>query len=91
MMSIFSPRSSDDDHAHARAARADAGADRIDALDARLDGDLRAVAGLAGDRADHDVPALDLGHLDLEQLADQLVGAAREHDLRARACRCAPR
>ena len=27
--------------------------------------------------------ALDLGHLELEQLADQLLGAARQHDLRA--------
>src|SRR6185295_12550478 len=35
-----------DDHAHARAARADAGADRIDAVHARLDRDLGAVAGL---------------------------------------------
>ena len=42
------------DHAHAAAARADAGADGIDALGARLDRDLGAVAGLAGDRADHD-------------------------------------
>ena len=65
------------------AAGADAGADRVDALDARLDRDLGAVAGLARDRADHDVPALDLGHLELEQLADQLLGAARQHDLRS--------
>ena len=41
-----------DDHADARAARADAGADGIDALSVRLDRDLRAIAGLPGDAAD---------------------------------------
>src|SRR6185437_879855 len=75
------------DHPHARTARADAGADRIDALHARLDRDLGAVAGLAGDGADRDQPVGDLRHLQLEQLADQVVAAAREHHLRALALR----
>src|SRR6185437_14295816 len=35
------------DHADARAARADAGADRIDALGVRLDRDLRPISRLA--------------------------------------------
>ena len=72
-----------DDHAHARAARPDARADRVDALGVRLDGDLRAVAGLAGDAADVDEAVGDLGHLELEQRLDQLGVAAREDDLRA--------
>ena len=71
-----------DDHADARAARADAGADRVDALRVRLDGDLRAVARLAGDPLDRDEPVGDLGHLELEQRLDQLGVAAREDDLR---------
>src|SRR6266536_2005297 len=72
-----------DDHAHARAARADAGADRVDALGVRLDGDLRAVAGLAGDAADDDEPVGDLRHLELEERLDQLRIAAGEDHLRA--------
>src|SRR5262245_35592395 len=71
------------DHAHARAARADARADRVDALRMRLDRDLRAVAGLAGDAADVDETVGDLGHLELEQRLDQLRVAARQDDLRA--------
>ena len=71
-----------DDHAHARAARADAGADRVDALGVRLDGDLRAVARLAGDAADLDEAVGDLGHLELEERLDQLGIAAREDHLR---------
>jgi hypothetical protein len=62
---------------HARASRPDAGADRVDALGVRLDGDLRAVAGLAGDAADLDEPVGDLRNLELEQRADQLGIAPR--------------
>ena len=80
-----------DDHAHARAARADAGADRVDALGVRLDGDLRAVARLAGDAADLDEAVGDLGHLELEQRLDQLGIAAREDHLRALRARSGPR
>ena len=72
-----------DDHAHARAARADTGADRVDALGVRLDGDLRAVAGLARDAADLDETVGDLGHLELEERLDQLGVAPREDHLRA--------
>src|SRR5436190_2535730 len=72
-----------DDHPDARAARADARADRVDALGVRLDRDLRAVAGLAGDAADHDEPVRDLGHLELEERLDQLRVAAGEDHLRA--------
>src|SRR5581483_34574 len=70
------------DHAHARAARADARADRVDALRVRLDGDLRAVAGLAGDAADLDEPVGDLRHFQLEQRLDELRVAAGEDHLR---------
>src|SRR5581483_7493958 len=72
-----------DDHAHTRAARADAGADRVDTLGVRLDRDLRAIAGLAGDAADLHEPVGDLWHLELEQRLDQLRIAAREDHLRA--------
>src|SRR5581483_2455857 len=70
-------------HAHAGAARAVAGADRVDALGVRLDGDLRAVSRLAGDAADLDEPVGDLRHLELEQRLDQLRVAPREDHLRA--------
>ena len=66
-----------DDHAHARAARADARADGVDALGVADDGDLRAVAGLARDVLDLDEAVGDLGHLELEELLDQLGVAAR--------------
>ena len=76
MMSIFSPRSSDTTM-RTREPRADAGADRVDLLDVRLDGDLRAVARLACDASDLDEPVGDLGHLELEERLDQL-GIRRE-------------
>ena len=68
------------DHAHARAARAHAGADRVDAVGVGDDGDLRAVAGLAGDVGDLDEAVGDLGDLELEQLLDQLGVAAGDDD-----------
>src|SRR5262245_28171996 len=71
-----------DDHADARAARADTGANRVDALGVRLDGDLRAVTGLTGDAADLHQPVGDLGHLQLEERLDQLGIAARDDHLR---------
>src|SRR3954449_2101305 len=52
-----------DDHAHAAAARADAGADRIPAVRVADHGDLGAVAGLAGDAGDLHQAVGDLGHL----------------------------
>ena len=70
----------------------DAGADRVDAVGVRDDGDLAAagdglavaaaVAGLAGHLADLDEAVGDLGHLELEQLAHELLAAPRELDLR---------
>src|SRR5262249_51386493 len=66
----------------ARAARADACADRVDALRVRLDRDLRAIARLAGDAADVDETVGDLRYLELEQRLDELGIAAREDDLR---------
>src|SRR4029077_13105769 len=71
-----------DDHADARAARADAGADRVDSLRVRLHGDLRPVARLTGDALDRDETVGDLGNLELEERLDQLGVAAREDDLR---------
>src|SRR5262249_61749438 len=71
------------DHAHPGPSRADARADRVDALGVRLDGDLGAVAGLAGDGLDLDEAVGDLRHLELEQRADQLGVAPRQDHLRA--------
>src|SRR5204863_4135575 len=51
------------DHAHSRAARAHAGADRVDALGVRLDRDLRTVPRLAGDGADVEEAVRDPRHL----------------------------
>src|ERR671935_152989 len=72
-----------DDHSHSRPAWADARAHRVDALGLRFDRDLGAIAGLARHGADLDEAVSDLGHLELEELADQLVGAARQHHLGA--------
>ena len=71
------------DHAHARATRAHAGADRVDAAGVRDDGDLRAVAGLARDVLDLDQLVGDLRHFEFEKLPDQLGRAARDDDARA--------
>src|SRR4029079_18906353 len=69
--------------APARPARADARADRVDAAGMGDDGDLRAVAGLAGDVGDLDQAVRDLGDLELEQLLDQLGVTPRHDDRRA--------
>src|SRR5919109_5145531 len=53
------------DHAHARPARADAGADGIDAVGVRDDRDLRAVPRLARDVRDLDEAVGDLRYLEL--------------------------
>src|SRR5215218_4592254 len=70
------------DHADARAARADAGPDRIDAVRMGDDRDLGAVAGLACDVRDLHQAVGDLGHFQLEQLLDQLRVTARHDDAR---------
>ena len=91
MMSIFSPRSSDTTM-RTRDPRGPTQAPTGSTpCTLRLDRDLGAVAGLAGDGADGHEAVGDLRHLELEQLADELVGAAREHDLRALALARAPR
>src|SRR4051794_37627903 len=69
-----------DDHAHAAAARADAGADRVHAVGVADHGDLGAVAGLARDAGDLHQAVGDLGHLELEELLDQLRVAAADDD-----------
>jgi hypothetical protein len=61
----------------ARAAHADAGADRIDALVVRDDGDLGAAARVAGAALDLQQALLDLGHFLGEQL-DHEAGAERD-------------
>ena len=72
-----------DDGLHARAAHADAGADRVDVALAREDGDLGAVAGLADRAADHHGAVVDLRHFLLEELDEQRRIGARQNDLRA--------
>src|SRR2546422_485932 len=68
---------------HARAAHADAGADRIDALVVGEDRDLRPYAGVARRGLDLEQAFLDLRHLELEQLHDELRRGARQDQLRA--------
>src|SRR5947207_2259097 len=70
-----------DDHAHPRAARTDAGSNRVDTLGVRLDRDLGPVAGLPRDAADLDETVGDLGHLELEKRLDQLRIAPRDDHL----------
>src|SRR3989442_4947520 len=67
----------------ARAAHADAGADRVDALVVGEDGDLRAHARIARRGLDLEQAFLDLRHLELEQLHDELRRGARQDQLRA--------
>ena len=66
----------------ARAAHADAGADRIDRGIARDHGDLGAAARIAGDRADLDDAVVDLRHFLREQLRHELRMGAGQEDLR---------
>ena len=63
-------------------ALADGRPDRVEALLAARDGDLRARAGLAGDRLDLDGPAVDLGDLELEEPAEEALVGAADEDLR---------
>ena len=72
-----------DDGLDASAALADGRADRIEALLARRDGDLRAAARLAGDRLDLDRAAVDLGDLELEQALEEALVRPADEDLRA--------
>ena len=67
---------------HARAAHADAGADRIDRGIARNHGDLGARAGIAGHRLDLDDAVVDFRHFLREQLGHELRMGARQENLR---------
>ena len=71
-----------DDRLHAHALHADAGADRVDVLVAGHDCDLGALAGFAGDGADHDRVVVDLGNFGLEEVRNQLGSGAGDDDLR---------
>ena len=68
---------------HARAAHADAGADRIDRGIARDHRDLGARAGIAGDRLHLDDAVIDFRHFLREQLGHELRMRAGEENLRA--------
>ena len=67
----------------ARAALADGGTDRIEAVLARRDGHLGAAAGLAGDRLDLDRAAVDLRDLELEQALEEALVRPADEDLRS--------
>ena len=61
-----------DDHPDSRSPGADTGPHRIDSVAVRDDRDLRPPARLAGDIGDLHQVVGDFGHLELEQLLDQL-------------------
>src|SRR5690606_34696413 len=71
------------DRLDARAAHADARADRVDPRVVAAHGDLRPKAGIARGREDLDQALTDLGHLDLEKLDQKLGRRARQKQLRA--------
>ena len=71
------------DRLHARAAHADAGADRVDARIVGLHRDLGAQARVARGGLDLEQAFLDLRHLELEELHQELRGHARQDELRA--------
>ncbi len=71
-----------DDGLHARAAHADAGADRIDRGIPRDHRDLGARARIAGDRLDLDDAVIDFRHFLREQLGHELRMGARQENLR---------
>src|SRR5690606_13210813 len=68
---------------HAGAAHTDAGADGIDATIVGVHRDLGAHARIAGRRLDLEQALLDLGHLDGEQVPDELRRSPRQEKLRA--------
>src|SRR6478735_2879969 len=71
------------DGTHPRAHRADARALGVQARNGGVHRDLGAVTGLAGQRLDLDAAVGDLGHLEREELLDQVGVGARQADLRA--------
>src|SRR6195952_5140571 len=84
MMSIFLPALQFIDHGlHARAAHADAGADRIDRGIPGNHADFRARAGIAGHRLDLDDAVIDFRHFLREQLRHELRMGAGQENLRS--------
>ena len=81
MMSIFSPPSSRTIVFTRAPAGPDARAHGVDLGVLGGDGDLRAVAGLAGERLDLDGAVGDLGDLELEEPPHELRARAGEDDL----------
>src|SRR5690606_19634747 len=71
------------DRLHARAAHADARADRVDTRVVAAHRDLRPQTGVASRRENVDQPLPDLRHLDLEELDQELRGRPRQEQLRA--------
>ena len=71
------------DGLHARAAHADAGADRVDRRIPRNNSDFRTRAGVARDRLDLDDAVVDFRHFLREQLGQEAGMGAGEEDLRA--------
>ncbi len=69
------------DHADTGAACADTGTHRVDVRVVGRHGDLRALTRLASAGLDLDDTVGDLGHLELEQAADQARMRPRHHDL----------
>jgi hypothetical protein len=79
-MSTFSPLSSSTTFRMRLPRTPDAGAQAVHAVVRRMDRDLRAVSRLRGDALDDDGAVADLGHLELEEPADEVLVAARDHD-----------
>ena len=71
------------DRLHARTAHADAGADGVDARILAAHRDLGADAGVARGAQDLDRALPDLGHLELEELDQELGTRTRQEQLRA--------
>src|SRR5207249_2999880 len=74
------------DRLHTRALHAHAGADGVDILFARRDGDLRTFTGFTRDALDLHSPVVDLGNFRLEQVLNQCWVGARNDDLRPLRC-----
>ena len=71
---------------HTRALHAHAGADGVDILFARRDGDLRTFTGFTRDALDLHSPVVNLGNFRLEQVLNQCWVGARNDDLRPLRC-----
>src|SRR5271165_252857 len=69
-----------DDRLHAHALHADAGADGVDVLVLRHDGDLRALPSFARDGANHDRAVINFWNFRLEQMLHEFRRGARDHD-----------